>query len=67
MGNKRLGIEAVRTVKGWSTTKKRIRARSVFNLQESLGQTEALRLLTDAYTLNPNIFVRTLSDKRETP
>lgn len=67
MGNKRLGIEAVRTVKCGQPQRDISGQRSVSDHQESSGQKEALQGLTGAYKINPNIFVRTLGNERETP
>lgn len=67
MGNKRLGVEAVSAIKVSQPQRDFSGPRSVSDRQQSPGQTEELRLLTDAHKINPNVFARTLGDKRETP
>lgn len=67
MDNRRLGTESVRTFQCGQTQRDISGQRSVSDHQESSGQTDSLWLLTDAYKINPNIFVRTLGDKREPP
>lgn len=66
MGNKRRVTEAERSIKGSQPQRDVLGQRSASDHQESSGQTDVLWLLTDAYKINPNIFVRTLSDERET-
>lgn len=66
MGNKRHVIEAMRSIKCGQPQRDVLGQRSASDHQESSAQTDVLWLLTDAYKINPSIFVRTLGDERET-